>query len=398
MREVQSDSNGLGGITDAIATGPPKRAVESLVAAATFARFRSAGALRAFLPGTASSPDHRDRRRVTLDIGSLEMGNFWGQSSIDANVFAIREERSMVIIETPRLRLRPLTDADMNPYLAMAADSEAMRYVSPTPISRSSAVAAATYYRQLLETKGYGYWAIEVNGGAPFAGIILLQDVKFSAAFTPAIEVGWLLPRERWGNGYATEGGRAALDYAFATMKLDEVVALTAANNIPSQRVMQRLCMTHDPHDDFDHPLTLGTSLQRCVLYRSKRDTGTAQDATMPPSLARSYAPVDPSYETLRRKVKTQVTLGRRKRRPGEDKPTGAGRPSSLSSPPRVTAKTDHRKFASLIKLVARSFGNATDCSERLQRLTAVRTRAGRTERYPISRGQSLDEAMVTVT
>ncbi len=93
--------------------------------------------------------------------------------------------------------------------------------------------------------------------------------MKFTAAFTPAIEVGWLLPREHWGNGYATEGGRAALDYAFTTMKLDEVVALTAASNIPSQRVMQRLGMTHDPHDDFDHPQALGTSLQHCVLHRS---------------------------------------------------------------------------------------------------------------------------------
>lgn len=174
-------------------------------------------------------------------------------------------------IETPRLRLRPLTDADMEPYLAMAADRDVTRYVSPTPIPRASALAAAMRYRRLLETAGYGYWAIDVNGGAPFAGIILLQDVKFTAAFTPAIEVGWLLPREHWGNGYATEGGRAALTYAFDAMNVNEVVALTAARNLASQRVMQRLGMTHDPRDDFDHPQTLGTALQRCVLYRAKR-------------------------------------------------------------------------------------------------------------------------------
>ncbi len=101
-----------------------------------------------------------------------------------------------MIIETPHLRLRPLTDADMEPYLAMAADPEVTRYVSPAPIPRASAEAAATHYRRQLATKGYGYWAIEVNGCASFAGIILLQDVKFTAAFTPAIEVGWLLPRD----------------------------------------------------------------------------------------------------------------------------------------------------------------------------------------------------------
>ncbi len=176
---------------------------------------------------------------------------------------------SIMIIETPRLRLRPLTDADMESYLAMAADPEVTQYISPTPIPRAGAKAVATHYRHMLDTNGYGYWAIEVNGGALFAGIILLQDVTFTAAFTPAVEVGWLLRREHWGNGYATEGGRAALDYAFTTMKLDEVVALTAASNIPSQRVMQRLEMTHNPLDDFDHPNALGTPLQRCVLYRS---------------------------------------------------------------------------------------------------------------------------------
>lgn len=201
-----------------------------------------------------------------------------------------------MIIETPRLRLRPLTDADMEPYLAMAADPEATRYVSPAPMPRAGAEAAATRHRRMLETKGYGYWAIEVNGGASFAGIILLQDVKFTAAFTPAIEVGWLLPRKHWGSGYATEGGRAALDYAFTTMKLEEVVALTAASNIPSQRVMLRLGMNRDSHDDFDHPHALGTSLQHCVLYRiqnpQRNDDGRneaaclAQRMRVPPSVA----------------------------------------------------------------------------------------------------------------
>jgi hypothetical protein len=89
-----------------------------------------------------------------------------------------------MIIETPRLRLRPVTDADMESFLAMAADPEVTRYVSPAPIPRASAEAAANHYRRMLETKGYGYWTIEVNGGASFAGIILLQDAKFTALHT----------------------------------------------------------------------------------------------------------------------------------------------------------------------------------------------------------------------
>ena len=157
-----------------------------------------------------------------------------------------------------------MVDADMEPFLAMAADHDAMRYVSPEPIPRASAERAARHYRNMLETKGYGYWTIAITGGPSFAGIILLQDVKFTAAFTPAIEVGWLLPRAQWGHGYATEGGRAALAYAFGTLRLQEVVALTTTGNVASQRVMQRIGMTHDPRDDFNHP----DGNIRCVLYR----------------------------------------------------------------------------------------------------------------------------------
>ncbi|MGA3038179.1 MAG: GNAT family N-acetyltransferase [Vulcanimicrobiaceae bacterium] len=182
-----------------------------------------------------------------------------------------------MMIETARLRLRPLTDADTEPFVAMTADPNVTRYVSPVAIPRASAEAAASHYRQMLETTGYGYWAIEVKGGASFAGIILLHPVNFTAAFTPAIEVGWLLPREDWGNGYATEGGRAAIDYAFTIKKLDEVVALTTEINTPSQRVMQRLGMTHDPTDDFDHPHVLGTPLARCVLYRVRGSAGVVR-------------------------------------------------------------------------------------------------------------------------
>jgi RimJ/RimL family protein N-acetyltransferase len=175
-------------------------------------------------------------------------------------------------IETPRLRLRPLTDTDVEPCAAMLTDPDVMQYVSPDPKTRQTAEEGVAHYRQLLATKGFGWWAIDVKDGPAFAGVILLKDVGFKLA----IEVGWLLPRAHWVNGYATEGARAALDYAFTAMKLDEVVALTTAVNVSSQGVMQRLGMTHDPADDFDHPQLLDSPLRRCVLYRMSRPATTA--------------------------------------------------------------------------------------------------------------------------
>lgn len=153
----------------------------------------------------------------------------------------------------------------------MFTDPVVMQYVSPVPLSRQIAEAAAARYRQQLAAKGYGWWVIDVKGGSPFAGVVMLQEVEFTAAFTPAVEVGWVLQRPYWGNGYATEAARAALDYAFTVLKLDEVVAITTAANVQSRRVMERLGMTRDPSDDFCNPHLPDNPLRHCVLYRKKR-------------------------------------------------------------------------------------------------------------------------------
>lgn len=143
----------------------------------------------------------------------------------------------------------------------------AKRY--PRELSESQ----ASLVRRNLALYGYGWWVVEIRGGAAFAGVIALQDVPFDAPFTPAREVGWRFAPEHWGKGYATEGARAALEFAFAHLGWSEVVAFTAASNVRSQRVMVRLNMTHDPADDFEHPrIEEGDPLRRHVLYRIKKE------------------------------------------------------------------------------------------------------------------------------
>jgi len=106
----------------------------------------------------------------------------------------------------------------------------------------------------------------------PFAGFTGLAVPRFEAHFTPCVEVGWRLAREHWGRGYATEAARAALADGFERLGLDEIVSFTAAGNLPSRRVMEKLGMKHDSADDFDHPsLAPGHPLRRHVLYRIRR-------------------------------------------------------------------------------------------------------------------------------
>jgi RimJ/RimL family protein N-acetyltransferase len=175
---------------------------------------------------------------------------------------------------TERLLLRQWRLEDLEPFAELGADPEVMRYFPSTHTpERSEAVARDFSYG--IEERGWGFWAVEVRGGAPFIGFVGLGEPGFEAHFTPAVEVAWRLAREHWGQGYATEAARVAVEFGFDELGLDEIVAMTAPANARSRAVMERLGMTHDPADDFDHPLVPPGPLTRHVLYRLARERGS---------------------------------------------------------------------------------------------------------------------------
>ena len=175
---------------------------------------------------------------------------------------------------TPRLRLRRWCDADLDAFAALNADPEVMAHF-PAPLDRAASDALAARIRGLMDMRGFGLWAVEVPGVAPFIGFTGLAVPTFTAHFThpdaPCLEIGWRLARAHWGHGYATEAARVALDFAFDTLSRAEVVSFTAAGNARSRAVMTRLGMTYDPGDDFDHPAVPSGALRRHVLYRISR-------------------------------------------------------------------------------------------------------------------------------
>jgi RimJ/RimL family protein N-acetyltransferase len=119
---------------------------------------------------------------------------------------------------------------------------------------------------------------VDVDGGPSFIGFTGLNTARFDAPFTPAVEVGWRLARDHWGNGYATEAAAAAIAFGFDELHLDEIVSFTACRNARSRRVMERLGMTRDPADDFDHP-KVPDRLNPHVLYRLARSSGAPPSA-----------------------------------------------------------------------------------------------------------------------
>ena len=175
-------------------------------------------------------------------------------------------------LTTPRLLLRPWRDEDLQPFAELNADPEVMRHF-PAPLSLEETRGLLAAIRHRTETHGFCWMAAERPGVAPFIGFIGLNVPSIETHFTPCVEIGWRLARAHWGQGLATEGARALLEHAFGPMGLAEVVAFTARGNRPSIRVMEKLGMTRDPSDDFNHPMVpAGHRLSECVLYRATPD------------------------------------------------------------------------------------------------------------------------------
>jgi RimJ/RimL family protein N-acetyltransferase len=174
-------------------------------------------------------------------------------------------------LRTARLLLRRWRDDDLEPFSRLNADPEVMRHF-PSTVDRSGSKLFVERIEREFEARGFGLWAVEVTGQVPFIGFAGLHLQEFPAHFTPSVEVGWRLARPYWGRGYATEGARAALAFGFDRLGLAEVVSFTVPANTRSRAVMERLGMTRDPADDFDHPsLPGGHPLRRHVLYRIRR-------------------------------------------------------------------------------------------------------------------------------
>jgi len=168
----------------------------------------------------------------------------------------------------PRVLLRSWRAEDLDSFAALNADPAVTEFLAG-PRSREASAEMIARLQAGIDERGWGLWAVDVGGRC--IGFTGITYPRFESHFTPCVEVGWRLAREAWGHGYATEAARVALAFGFAVLNLAEIVAFTAVGNARSRRVMERIGMSHDPADDFDHPQLPGHPLQRHVLYRLVR-------------------------------------------------------------------------------------------------------------------------------
>lgn len=177
---------------------------------------------------------------------------------------------SLQVHHTPRLLLRQWKDSDRGPFAGMSSDSRVMEHF-PSPLSRSESDAVADKISGLIDERGWGFWALEEKSSGRFLGFTGLHIPIPELPFSPCVEIGWRLKFSAWGKGFASEAAAKAMEVAFESLKLEEVVAFATVGNFRSHNVMERLGMKKAY--EFEHPdLDLKSPHRKHILYRLPQD------------------------------------------------------------------------------------------------------------------------------
>jgi RimJ/RimL family protein N-acetyltransferase len=170
----------------------------------------------------------------------------------------------MAVRFTDRLALRRWRAEDREPFAAINADPEVMRFIGTSAVlGRGLSDELVTRFEHEWETRGFGIWALSLRDDPDerLLGFCGLTVPMFLPAVLPAVEVGWRLARGAWGEGYATEAAQAAVAFGFEEHAIEEILAIVDPDNERSLRVCARLGMTARP--DHTHP---ATRKRVCVL------------------------------------------------------------------------------------------------------------------------------------
>ena len=156
-------------------------------------------------------------------------------------------------IATDRLLLRAWNKKDLIPFAKLNADPVVMNYF-PSVMSTEESNILAEKITTKIDANGWGFWAVECLSDKRFIGFVGLNEPHYDMPVYPCFEIGWRLSRDAWGKGYATEAAEACLEFAFSTLKLNQVYSFASLPNIRSRSVMERLGMKN-MQANFKHPM-----------------------------------------------------------------------------------------------------------------------------------------------
>jgi len=173
--------------------------------------------------------------------------------------------KNKYLFKSDRLGFRNWVKEDLSEFASLNADSAVMEHF-PKLLSEKETAAFIARLQKHYEKNGYNYFATEILKTGEFIGFIGLAYQDFEASFNPAVDIGWRLKKSSWGKGYATEGAKKCLAYAFNNLELKRVIATCTKENTNSENVMKKIGMVKK--GTFKHPkLKDYPAHEKCIWY-----------------------------------------------------------------------------------------------------------------------------------
>ena len=173
------------------------------------------------------------------------------------------------LFKSERLGFRNWLESDIEMMTEINADKNVMEFF-PCIASKDQTIDFIKKMQKQFTEKGYCYFAVDKLKNNEFIGFIGLSEKNFEAEFTPCIDIGWRLSNTEWNNGFASEGAKRCLEYAFNVLKLEKIYSIAPKINIKSERVMKKIGM--EKFMEFEHPLLINDErLRDCVLYQTTK-------------------------------------------------------------------------------------------------------------------------------
>lgn len=172
---------------------------------------------------------------------------------------------SNYIFKSERLGFRNWTENDKPKMAIINSDADVMEHFPSIPTAQQTADFIDRMKMQFTKN-GFCYFAVDKLENNEFIGFIGISEQTFESDFTPCEDIGWRLHKNQWGKGYATEGAKQCLDFAFNTVGLTTIKSICPAVNNKSEHVMKKIGMKKTK--EFNHPLLKDfKALEKCVLY-----------------------------------------------------------------------------------------------------------------------------------
>ncbi|CAN5617406.1 GNAT family N-acetyltransferase [soil metagenome] len=170
------------------------------------------------------------------------------------------------LFTSERLGFRNWLPSDLQPMTELNADEAVMAFF-PSTQSEKQTMEFIERMQKEYDVKGFCYFAVDMLENNEFIGFTGLTEKTFEADFTPCIDIGWRLKKSAWNKGFATEGARRCLDYAFNHLALQTIFAMASAIHVKSEEVMKKAGMQKVKY--FENSLLKGyEKIQTCVLYQ----------------------------------------------------------------------------------------------------------------------------------